>query len=65
MRDENEIMIFMTILDVLSILIFLTGCQTVNDKSGINDDDTIEEVVEEIILKETGVEIDLTPRSKE
>ena len=39
--------------------------QVVNDMAGSDDDHNVEEAVESIIQHNTGIDIDLTPRSKE
>lgn len=41
------------------------GCSYVNKKIGLSDDNFLEETFEELIEGETGVDIDLSPGSKE
>lgn len=41
------------------------GCSYINKKLGFNDDWMGEEILEEMIKKETNLEIDLTPESEE
>ena len=49
---------------ILFILIF-GGCHYINEKMGLKDDNELEEIVEEIINQKIGIDIDLTPASKE
>lgn len=53
--------------DVLFITVCLTlaGCSWLNEKLGIEDDGLVEESVEAVIEHHTGLDIDLTPSSKE
>ena len=43
----------------------LSGCHQINEKLGLKDDNLGEELIETAIKIETGVDIDLTPDSKE
>ena len=57
----------MTVLNLICVGLLLgaSGCEWVNDTLGIDDDSPVEEICEGLIEKETGVSIDLTPRSPE
>lgn len=44
---------------------FFGGCSYINRKFHLKDDNVIEEVVEDIIEKKTGLDFDLTPGSAE
>lgn len=47
-------------------LMILTGCiGYVNNYFGLKDDNPVEEIIEGLIEREIGVDIDLTPTSKE
>jgi|GEM_PF-2550527 len=59
-RYAMRLAIIMTVL-VLSI----TACSYLNKKVGLDDDNIIEESVEGLIEYKTGLDIDLTPGSKE
>lgn len=52
-------------LIILSLCILAHGCQTLNDKTGMKDDNIIEESIEAVIKAETGIDMDLSPRSPE
>jgi len=43
----------------------LTACSGLNESVGLEDDNLIEEVAEEAVRLETGLDIDLTPSSPE
>lgn len=45
----------------LLCLIILTSCSLINAKLSLPDDNPIEQAVEFVIEKETGLKIDLTP----
>jgi len=46
-------------------LALLSGCEYINQKLGLEDDNLAEEIVEEIIEQKFDVDIDLSPSSKE
>ena len=50
---------------VLIIAACMGGCSYLNKTLGLNDDHAVEEAIEEKIREETGVNIDLTPRTPE
>lgn len=50
-------------LSFILTLIILTGCKSLLEK--YPDDNYIEELVEQIIHSETGIDLDLSPYSKE
>ena len=56
-------------LKVLVLLIiacgFVGGCSLINKKLGLSDDNVAEELFEEIIQENTGLDLDLSPESKE
>ena len=45
--------------------IYVGGCSYVNEKLNVDDDGVVEELIEVLIEKETGLNIDLTPKSRE
>jgi len=45
--------------------LFMCSCGYVNQYLGIKDDNIGEEIAEEVIKKETGLDVDLTPGSPE
>lgn len=63
--------VFWLLLCILVLFVFTTwlfGCSAISDvekKAGIEEDNVIEEVVEFVIEKETGIDIDLSPDSPE
>lgn len=46
-------------------LVFLSSCSIINGWLGLEDDNFAEELVEDFIDMETGLDVDLTPSSKE
>lgn len=46
-------------------LLSVSACSQLNEKAGLKDDNKLEEFIEEQIHEKTGVEIDLTPESKD
>ncbi len=44
---------------------FLISCSSINRKMGIPDDNILEEITEDVIQAETGVNVDLTPQTPE
>ena len=46
---------------LLLIIIALVGCSYLNKKLGLEDDNIVEELVEDIIEEELGISVDLTP----
>ena len=65
-RNMNWKRFFMRII-ILSIIIVacMGGCSYFNKTLGLKDDHVVEEMIEEKIKQETGVDIDLTPRTPE
>jgi hypothetical protein len=61
MRIENISLIVLVAIFISS----LSACSYLNNKLGLEDDNLAEEVVEDVILGRTGVDIDLTPASPE
>lgn len=57
----GSIMLFL----LTAFMLILTSCSQLNDYLGLKDDNIYEEVIEGVIKFETGVDIDLTPSSKE
>jgi len=53
------------VLYVLMSFYALTGCSQMNKKAGLEDDNIIEEMSEDIIKGRTGFDIDLTPATPE
>ncbi len=51
------------LLPVFSL--FLCSCSWINSKMGLDDDNLLEEILEEVIKDRTGADIDLTPSSEE
>lgn len=54
-------------LTMIAIILLLIscGCSYFNEKMHLKDDNDIEEVVEQLIYQKTGLDLDLTPKSKE
>jgi hypothetical protein len=51
-------------ISVILILICF-GCSYFNEKLHLKDDNDIEEIVESLIYQKTGLDLDLTPNTKE
>lgn len=65
-RRENKRQIcFWNILFLIAMLLLILGCQYCNRIIGVSDDWAGEEIAEELIKAKTGLELDLTPESKE
>lgn len=67
---KEALYLAMALLFMVSLGLVCFGCQkspveALNDYFGWKDDNVIEEVAEDIIDHETGVNIDVTPRSPE
>ena len=57
---------FYSILVLVGITLYLLcGCSSINKKFGLDDDNMIEELFEDLIEQKTGLDIDLTPGSPE
>ena len=52
-------------LGCIILILILGGCHYLNRKFGLEDDNAIEEFVEERIKEKTGLDLDLTPLTKE
>lgn len=50
---------------VIYLLAFLIACTPINQKMGLSDDHLGEELLEEAIKMKTGLNIDLSPSTKE
>jgi len=44
---------------------FVGGCSQLNKKAGLDDDHIFEEILEHHIEEQTGLDVDLSPSSKE
>lgn len=53
------------LLNLFCLAVLLNACQYLNDKTGMKDDNIVEEVTEAVIKSQTGMDIDLSPRSPE
>lgn len=58
-------MIIFPIFTILFAITLMAGCSFLSEKLGLKDDNEIEEIVEEVIRQETGLDLDLTPNSEE
>ena len=68
--DEVRDISFVALTFCVGVLIalslaFIFPFETINDMTGADDDHSVEEAVESIIQHNTGIDIDLTPRSQE
>lgn len=54
-----------TMLLILGMTLLFLSCSEINKKLGLPDDNLAEEVIEDVIKEETGVDVDLTPDSPE
>ncbi len=62
LKEFNFKELIMRIFIVLGLIgSCLAGCSYLNRQAGLDNDNFIEEVVEELIENETGWDIDLTP----
>jgi hypothetical protein len=52
-------------LIAIFLLLISCGCSYINEKMHLKDDNDIEEIVEELIHQKTGLDLDLTPSTKE
>lgn len=50
---------------IVFIGVSFQACERFYDKVGLDNDNVLEEVAEEVIQQHTGLEIDLTPTSEE
>ena len=62
-KYKDKIMYIAFIISILALV--LGGCQYLNYKIGLADDHPLEEMIEKKIEDEIGLDIDLTPDSKE
>lgn len=58
-------MIMYPLAAMFALMLLVASCSKVNDYFKLPDDNFVEEGVEAIIYRETGLRIDLTPRSQE
>ncbi len=49
----------------IAVLFSLSSCSYINQQLGLLDDNDGEEIIEEVIKGHTGIDIDLTPSTKE
>lgn len=52
-------------ISLLLVAGFMGGCSLMNQRLGLPDDNIIEETIEDVVEHKTGVELDLSPSSKE
>lgn len=64
-KFDMKKVIMKLIFTVFIIMVSCGACSVVNKYIGVEDDNPVEELAEELILCQTGMEIDLTPESKE
>jgi len=50
---------------VIICCVLLFGCSEMNKSAGLDDDNFVEEAIEVVIYSKTGLDVDLTPDSKE
>ena len=50
---------------IFGMIPLLLSCSKINSMLGLQDDNIMEEVVEDVIKQETGLDMDLTPSSPE
>lgn len=50
---------------MLLIITMIGSCTYLNERAGIPDDHIFEEMVEDVIRQETGLDVDLSPASEE
>tara|TARA_R110002096_G_scaffold88808_2_gene202741 strand:- start:450 stop:659 length:210 start_codon:yes stop_codon:yes gene_type:complete len=62
--DGWDIMCRVAVLLILTVA-FANGCSYVNEKLGLDDDWIGEEILEQVIEQETGLDLDLSPDSPE
>lgn len=53
------------VLAMLLVSGLIGGCSLINQRLGLKDDNLIEEAIEQELKDRTGVELDLSPGSKE
>jgi len=53
------------ILFLIGAALSLHSCSNINEKLGLSDDNLGEEVIEDVIKEEVGVDVDLTPATPE
>lgn len=61
LKEKGWIIMKWSLLAFVVVASTLGGCQYVNKKLGLENDNVCEQLVEEYIEKETGFELDLTP----
>lgn len=62
---KKKVLTYLECLLVFASLISLYSCSQINGYLGLKDDNVYEEIIEAAIKIETGIDIDLTPESKE
>ena len=71
MNDKDtEIPMWMTLMIIVILILMILsgisgGCSHLNKKLGLKDDNLFEEIMEERIKNQTGLDMDLTPESSE
>lgn len=53
------------ILCLIGVALLLHSCSSLNKKAGLKDDNFVEELLEQAIEEKTGLDLDLTPETKE
>lgn len=53
------------LLILVGIMVACGSCSYLNKKFGLRDDNPFEEAIEEVVKDKTGLDVDLTPDSKE
>lgn len=62
---ENRRTVAYILLNLFCLAVLFNACQLINDKTGMKDDNIVEEITEAVIKSNTGIDIDLIPRSPE
>jgi len=65
MKIISKRFLMRVLIGVMFISTCVGGCSYFNNRFGLQDDHLLEEMVEEHIKNQTGLDIDLTPESEE
>lgn len=65
MKDVMENIIMKLIVLLIGMAIVFQACSKINQTLGLKDDNIIEEKVEDAIESKLGLDVDLTPSSRE